>query len=159
MKKISFLFLCISLLMFRNSSAQQIEAFPPHWYKGMEDTVLQLIIHHKDIRDAKLNMISDAVKITKRYPSNHVDYMMIDLSIPKDFLGSFIPFEFIIKKKKVLLSYELKNKPALKKPILNQSDLIYLIMPDRFANADESNDVVSSMEEKKVNRNEPFGRH
>ncbi len=145
--------------MLRDSSAQQIETFPPHWYKGMEDTVLQLIIHHKNIRDAKLNMVSDVVKITKRYPSNHVDYMMLDISIPRDFLGNVIPFEFIIKKKKVLLAYELKNKPALKKPILNQSDLIYLIMPDRFANADESNDEIPSMEEKKVHRNEPFGRH
>lgn len=159
MKKISLLFFCISLLLLRDSSAQHIETFPPHWYKGMEDTVLQLIIYHKNIRDAKLNMVSDAVKITKRYPSNHVDYMMLDISIPRDFLGNVIPFEFIIKKKKVLLAYELKNKPALKKPILNQSDLIYLIMPDRFANADESNDEIPSMEEKKVNRNEPFGRH
>lgn len=145
--------------MFRNSFAQSIEAFPPHWYKGMEDTVLQLIIHHKDIRDAKLNMVSDAIKITKRYPSNHVDYMMIDLVVPKDYLGNVIPFEFIIKKKKLVLSYELKKKPSIKKPILNQSDLIYLIMPDRFANADESNDVITSMEEKTVNRKEPFGRH
>lgn len=158
MKKI-ILLLSIYITSTAFSSAQDFETFPPHWYKGMEDTVLQLVIHHKNIRDAKLNMPSDAIKIIKRYPSNSVDYMMLDLSIPRNFLGNIIPIEFIIKKKKLLLKYELKEKPNLKKPILNQTDLIYLIMPDRFANGDETNDSFSNLEEKTVNRKEPFGRH
>lgn len=159
MKKAILIFsvCCISIL--NTSIAQNIQTFPPHWYKGMEDTVLQLIIHHKEIRDAKINMPSDAIKIIKRYPSNSVDYMMLDLGIPRNFLGSTIPIEFQIKKKKLLLKYPLFDKPNTKKPILGNTDLIYLIMPDRFANADKSNDAFANMEEKSMNRKEPFGRH
>ncbi len=38
------------------------------------------------------------------------------------------------------------------------SDAMYLIMPDRFNNADSTNDVAVDMLEK-PNRNDPFGRH
>ncbi|MDA3835280.1 MAG: alpha-amylase family glycosyl hydrolase, partial [Spirochaetales bacterium] len=40
----------------------------------------------------------------------------------------------------------------------NQSDAIYLIMPDRFANGNPDNDEVEGMLEK-PNRSEPYGRH
>jgi glycosidase len=159
MKKIVLLCFIVCISFANYMKAQNFQTFPPHWYKGMEDTILQLIIHQKDIRDAKINMPSDAIKILKRYPSSSIDYMMLDLSIPRNFLGNIIPIEFIIKKKKLLLKYELKEKPSSRKPILNQTDLIYLIMPDRFANGDVSNDLFDTMEEKTVNRKDPFGRH
>ena len=38
-------------------------------------------------------------------------------------------------------------------------DVLYLIMPDRFANGNPSNDVVPEMLEAKVDRNDPFARH
>ncbi len=147
------------LLISSAGTAQELTAYPPNWYKGMVDTTFQLIIHRKDIRDAKINLNSDAIKILKRYPSKHVDYMMLDMSIPKEYIGNEIPFEFIIKKKKVIFKYPLHNKPNTKKPILNGNDLMYLIMPDRFANADPSNDAYPNLNEKTLNRKDPFGRH
>lgn len=159
MKKtvLSIVLLCI--LIIENSFSQELIAYPPNWFKGMKDTSFQLIIHRKDIRDAKINMPSDAIKITKRYPSKNVDYLMIDLSIPSSYIGNMIPLEFIIKKKKVVFQYPLLEKPNTKKPILNGNDLMYLIMSDRFANADTHNDAFENLNEKKVNRKEPFGRH
>ena len=41
----------------------------------------------------------------------------------------------------------------------NSGDVLYLIMPDRFANGNPSNDVVPEMLEAKVDRNDPFARH
>lgn len=158
MKKIIFYFLFICVLS-SNSFSQDLVAYPPNWYKGMKDSTLQIIIHRKDIRDAKLNLLSDAIKITKRYPSKHLDYLMIDVTIPSSYLGNVIPFEFIIKKKKIQYAYPLFEKPKLNKEILSGNDLIYLIMPDRFANADPNNDAFNTLSEKTVNRKEPFGRH
>lgn len=159
MKKIITSILFLSIFYFENTTAQELVAYPPNWYKGMEDSTLQLIIHRKDIRDAKINMPSDAIKILKRYPSKNVDYLMIDLSIPRYYIGNTIPIEFIIKKKKVLFQYPLLEKPILKKPILSGNDLMYLIMPDRFANAEPKNDAFENLNEKMVNRKEPFARH
>ena len=159
MKKIFLYIFLLSVTPTVSIVAQDLVAFPPNWYRGMSDSVLQIIIQHKDIRDSKINMLSDAVKIIKRYPSKNVNYLMMDLSIPKSYLGNVIPFEFIIKKKKIVFNYPLLEKPKLNKKILSGNDLVYLIMPDRFANADESNDVDKTMKENKLNRKDPFGRH
>src|SRR5574343_597540 len=106
-KKQIFSFLILIIASFGNAIAQDLIAYPPNWFKGMKDSSLQIIIHRKDIRDAKINMLSDAIKITKRYPSKSLDYMMIDVSIPSAYLGNIIPFEFIIKKKKIRFDYPL----------------------------------------------------
>ncbi len=149
-------FFCINSFAF----AQELKMYPPNWYKGLSDTTLQLIINYKNIRDSKINMQTDIVKIIKRYPSNHVDYLMIDLSIPKDYLANIIPIEFIIgKKQKLQIDYPLISRNDKKKSILKNTDLMYLIMPDRFANANTSNDKFNTLEEKSVDRNAEFGRH
>ncbi|WP_368327945.1 alpha-amylase family glycosyl hydrolase, partial [Phocaeicola sp. RTP21198st1_B8_RTP21198_201120] len=41
----------------------------------------------------------------------------------------------------------------------NSSDVLYLIMPDRFANGNPSNDIIPGMLEANIDRNEPFARH
>ena len=42
---------------------------------------------------------------------------------------------------------------------LRPSDLIYLIMPDRFANGDKSNDIVAGMQQKEIDRSKFLFRH
>jgi glycosidase len=41
----------------------------------------------------------------------------------------------------------------------NSADAIYLVVPDRFANGDYSNDVVAGLKENKIDRHFPGGRH
>lgn len=105
-------------------------------------------------------MQTDIVKITKRYPSDNVNYLMIDLSIPKNYKANIIPIEFVInKKQKISINYPLFDRKDKLKPSLKNDDLMYLIMPDRFANGNEKNDIESSFNEKKIDRKEPFARH
>ena len=39
------------------------------------------------------------------------------------------------------------------------SDVLYMLMPDRFANGNPKNDVIKGMEDQLCNRNEPSLRH
>jgi glycosidase len=58
------------------------------------------------------------------------------------------------------MAYELKQRrgdSALRKGY-DSSDFIYLIMPDRFANGDATNDSHPDLHEQ-ANRNDPWGRH
>jgi glycosidase len=54
--------------------------------------------------------------------------------------------------------YRLKKRIPHERSI-DQSDLIYLITPDRFANGDPNNDTVEGMNETGTDRNEPYARH
>ncbi len=71
-----------------------------------------------------------------------------------------MPIQFKFGKKTFVYSYELKNKStaANKAQGFNSSDVLYLIMPDRFANGDVKNDTLPGFYEG-VHREKPFGRH
>ena len=55
--------------------------------------------------------------------------------------------------------YELmqREEGSAEREGIKSSDVMYLIMPDRFANGDPSNDEVVGMKEK-INRKDPTGR-
>ncbi|MCH5687587.1 hypothetical protein LWM68_26970 [Niabella sp. W65] len=42
---------------------------------------------------------------------------------------------------------------------MTSEDLMYLIMPDRFSNGDESNDRVKGMRDQSLRRDTVFNRH
>lgn len=155
MNKCCLLFLLFSAQVF----AQQPEVFPPNWFVGLQDTTLQLIIKQKDIgvhyNAAQTNSKNVCVQSFK--PTAHRDYMLLELTIPKN----TSPGAFTIQlsgKKKQSIPYELKAKQT-KPETLTGNDLIYLIMPDRFANGDPNNDSKPDMREKTINRDSAFGRH
>ena len=60
----------------------------------------------------------------------------------------------------VVMNYELKKrvKGSSNRKGYDSSDFIYLIMPDRFANGEPSNDSHPELYDKH-DRNEPYGRH
>ncbi|MDE6180317.1 MAG: alpha-amylase, partial [Phocaeicola sp.] len=64
-------------------------------------------------------------------------------------------------KKQTVIPYEIKQRTTGSSEVkgFNSGDVLYLIMPDRFANGDPSNDIVPGMLEAKVDRNDPFARH
>ena len=50
------------------------------------------------------------------------------------------------------------ERPSGKARGINSSDVLYLLMPDRFANGDPANDNVEGMTEQS-DRSKPGGRH
>lgn len=59
------------------------------------------------------------------------------------------------------IPYELKSRVRRGEDVkgFTSEDVLYLIMPDRFANGCPENDVIDGMREKTVNRADGFARH
>ena len=72
-------------------------------------------------------------------------------------------FQILLKhgKKKLQIPYELKSRVRRGEDVkgFTSEDVLYLIMPDRFANGNPENDVVDGMREKKIDRADSFARH
>jgi neopullulanase len=88
------------------------------------------------------------------------NYLFIDLDIAKAKPGTFvIRFE---KDKKTVAEYpyELREREpgSANRAGFNNSDALYLIMPDRYANGNPGNDEVAGMKEK-PDRSDLKGRH
>src|SRR5690606_22154909 len=75
--------------------------------------------------------------------------------------AGYYPIEFYKGENKISsFNYELKVREDLSGAQgVRSEDLIYLIMPDRFANADTANDIVTGMREDVVNRDSMYYRH
>jgi len=160
MKKFKLLIACFILLQtaFAQVSIDLVE--PPFWWAGMKNNSLQLMIHGKDIGKTKASLEYNGVKV-KNSTSTGADYLFVDLSIGNSAKPGTITIDF--KEKDSVLTtfkYELKArvKESARRTGFNNSDMIYLIMPDRFANGDPTNDDMPGMLEK-ADRANPNGRH
>ena len=140
-------------------TAQKIERIePPSWFTGMKDPAVQLMVYGKEIASFDVKADYAGVKITTLVKTENPNYLFINLNISSGTLPGNIPLTFIGGKQKMAYSYPLLAHPAALARGFNTSDVIYLLMPDRFANGDPSNDNVEGMLEK-VNRTNPGGRH
>ncbi len=147
--------LCFGLNLF--SQAEKIE--PPFWWSGMNHSSLQLMVYGKNIADHDITISKDIV-ITNVIRTENPNYIFITIDT-KDLPAGTFDIEFS-KKGKLLFKkpYELKSRrknSALRKGF-DSSDVIYLIMSDRFANGVPSNDSSKEMKEK-ADRDSEGGRH
>jgi glycosidase len=90
------------------------------------------------------------------------NYLFIDLNISESAkAGQFnITFKFE-NGEDLVQTYELKKREKSAEDYVgfDSSDVIYLITPDRFANANPSNDIDTTLLEKTINRKNDYARH
>ncbi len=134
---------------------------PPSWWTGMHDPNLQLLVFGPKISETRAVINYPDVRIEQTIHVASPDYLFLDLVISaKAKPGTFtIHFK---KGRKEVATYAYTLNKRVENPKLHQgfdnSDVIYLLMPDRFANGDTTNDNMPGMLEK-VNIKNPNGRH
>ncbi|HCE53813.1 MAG TPA: alpha-amlyase [Lutibacter sp.] len=160
MKKIILLFVIVFNLSCYAQKIDRIE--PPNWWVGMNHNQLELLIYGKDIAQFKPSVDNKNIQISAIRKTENSNYMFLKLDLSKAVSGKF-NINFSKKGKRIDFSfpYELKERTQDSKlrEGFNNSDVIYLITPDRFANGDVSNDLVKTMNEKTVDRKNDYGRH
>ena len=154
-KYFTFLFLLFVAISF--AQIQKVE--PAFWWKGMKNADLQILVYGKDIAKYQLEL-SDNIKIKDLTKTENPNYVFITVNTNEIQKPSF-KINFKNGRKTVdSYTYELKTrKPgSAERNSFTSKDVMYLIMPDRFANGDVSNDSQPNLIEK-ANRNLPSGRH
>jgi len=155
------LLLVLSLISL-NISAQIERIEPAFWWTEMKNPQLQLLVHGDSISKNQIFINYPGVKLLKVNKVSNPNYLFVDLLIDAK-LAKAGKFNILFKqngKTKASYSYELKSRRqnSAQRQGFSSSDVIYLLMPDRFANGDVSNDNVDSQPEK-ANRASDSGRH
>tara|TARA_B110000090_G_scaffold186093_1_gene214599 strand:- start:1347 stop:3281 length:1935 start_codon:yes stop_codon:yes gene_type:complete len=150
----------VSKVSISNTSLERVE--PTNWWIGLKNTSLQLLVKEDNIGNSKPSISYEGVSIDKVNKARSKNYLFIDLTIDKyTETGKFdIVFTFDDGTKKTH-TYELKSreKPAEDYDGFNSSDAIYLITPDRFSNANESNDKDKNLKDISLDRTDGYKRH
>lgn len=131
---------------------------PPNWWVGMKNPNLQLMIYDQNISKSTVKINYPGVKVLKVQPGENSNYIFIDLLISP----TAKPGKFTISlgdSKTYTYELQAREKSALKNQGLNPADNMYLIMPDRFANGDPSNDRFDDMRSDLLNREKIYFRH
>jgi len=156
MKRFLFpvLFFCLSL----SAKALEITRMEPaFWWVDMKNPELQMLVYGKDIARSELQFEYPGVRLKEIVRVDNPNYLFVYLEIGKEAQPGLIKFTFTEKKKKLTKTYELKQRAATSGAQgFDASDVLYLIMPDRFANGDPTNDF---WDNEPIDRNDPFARH
>jgi len=135
---------------------------PPHWWTGFKNKELQLLVYHPKINEATVSVDHPDVVLKKVHQADSPNYLFLDLQLPEGTTSGFFNINFEMPNGTVLVeSYELKarTQPAEEFVGFTSADAIYLITPDRFANAKPSNDSIPGMKEQGVDRSDDYARH
>ena len=160
MRKNLLLSLIICLLFPGFLSAKGITAEPAFWWSGMKNPELQLMVYGENIASFRPSVSYPGVKLKSSVALESPNYLLVYLDVENAQPGTF-DITFTKDKKQIKMPYELKarKKDACKIKGFDSSDVLYLIMPDRFANGDPSNDNLVMKTAYKTDRNNPSARH
>jgi len=135
---------------------------PPHWWIGFKNQNLQLLVKHPNIGKATPKMSYQGVSIIKVHKADSPNYLFLDLEISETAKAGQFNIKFQHEDGSELIqTYELKSreKPAEDYVGFDSSDAIYLITPDRFANANSKNDEIEGLLQQGIDRTDDYARH
>lgn len=157
-----FNFTLILFAMFATVQAQTISRVEPaNWWINMKNPELQLLVYGNNIADASVKIESSDIELKSVLTVSNPNYIFLNLNIKSEAKAGLYKIDFNFgNKKSQTISYELKARRVGSQERLgfNTSDVVYLIMPDRFANGDTSNDSVEGMSDT-CQRSQEYGRH
>ena len=159
LKRITLLFILLPIsLLAQEVALTRVE--PPFWWTGFKKADLQLMVYGKNIALARISVDYPGFTVKKINKVVNPDYLFLDMTISPAARPGIATILFREKEKVVgKYLYELKErKKNAGKKGFSSADVIYLVMPDRFANGDVTNDKATGLTEP-VNRDNPDGRH
>lgn len=161
--KLALLLLTFSLALITTQASAQIQHIEPlNWWVGMKNPNLQLLVHGTNIAETTPSINYAGVRLVKSHKGDSPNYLFLDLVIAKTTKPGTFNIEFKSKGKTLYTQpYTLlaREQDAAKFKGFDASDVVYLIVPDRFANGDPSNDIQANMRETTINRSFDGGRH
>lgn len=154
-----FLMLFFALSQLINAQKPLDKVEPMFWWKGMKNPHLQILLYGKNIAHHQV-ALTQGVTIEKLQKVENPNYLFITIDTRQVAASSF---DIVVKDEAKTLAtytYELKDrKPgSAQRSSFSTSDVIYLLMPDRFANGNPQNDNTADTAEKE-NRKDLNSRH
>ena len=159
MKKIlTALLLGTTLTMNAAVKIDRIE--PTDWYVGLKDASLQLMVYGKDIKTADVTTDYPGVKIDSLVRLDSPNYLLVYMNIKDAQPGTMtLLFQQGKQKKKVNYTLKAREKKGEERYGFSNADVLYMLMPDRFASGRTDNDQIKGLRPYKNDRTQPSLRH
>ena len=156
MKKIiiSLALILSSMTMQAATKIDHIE--PENWYVGMKNSSLQLMVYGKNIRDSHVSVDYPGVKIDSLVRLDSPNYLFVYLNLSGAKPGNMV---LNIDGKKVNYPLKARTMSGDKRIGFDNSDVLYMLMPDRFASGRNITKPMKGLNPYVVDRSKPSLRH
>lgn len=156
MKKIiiSLALILSSMTMQAATKIDHIE--PENWYVGMKNSSLQLMVYGKNIRDSRVSVDYPGVKIDSLVRLDSPNYLFVYLNLSGAKPGNMV---LNIDGKKVNYPLKARTMSGDKRMGFDNSDVLYMLMPDRFASGRNITKPLKGLNPYVVDRSKPSLRH
>lgn len=136
---------------------------PPCWWAGMSDPSLQVMVTGPGIAAADVTADYPGVTLKEAISLDSPNYKLLYLDITPQAKPGTIDLKFNLNGRKAVVPYELKERTRKGEEYVgfDASDVLYLLMPDRFAQGDM--DAAKALDGLDypitADRTDPNGRH
>ena len=151
-------FLMVGLLTAGAAKKNVIDRIEPtNWFVGLKNPQLQLMVYGKDIRNVK-NVSTDypGVRIDSVVRLDSPNYLLLYLDLKGAQAGNMV-----LRFDKTKVTYQLKQREMSgeKRMGFTNADVLYMLMPDRFAQGANHPKQIKGMRQYVEDRSEPSLRH
>lgn len=162
-KKYIVVMLSILSTLFGFAKSSQVNVTklePANWYVDMKCSSLQILVSGKGIADADVSIDYPNVQIDSLVKLDSPNYLFIYLKLESVQPGT-MPITFTIGKKKKVVQYRLmeRHMNAEDRIGFSKADVLYMLMPDRFAQGRLDNSKVKTNYPYQIDRKQPSLRH
>ncbi len=161
LKRIYVLIFFCAVCLYTNAQNSFDRVEPSFWWSGMKDSRLQIMVHGDEVSDLTPKINNSYITLDSVSRTENSNYIFLNLSIDSKIKPGFFKIDFFNKEGRVdRIDYELKDRSPNSRfrKGFDNSDVIYLISPDRFVNASTENDHIQGMRPD-TDRQNPSKRH
>lgn len=153
--------MAVALGMLTGHAAVKVDRIEPtNWYVGMKDPSVQLMVYGEGIRDAEVSIDYAGVALDSLVRLDSPNYLLLYLNTRGAQPGTMnITFKQGRSKKKVPYQLLAREMSGEKRMGFTNADVLYMLMPDRFADGNPANNQIAGMEAYKNDRTKPSLRH
>ena len=142
--------------MATNAAVKVDRIDPTNWFVGMKNPSLQLMVYGEGISSADVTTDYAGVKVDSIVRLDSPNYLLVYLNLDGAQPGE-MTLNFKNGKQTKKVKYELKAREE--RIGFTNADVLYMLMPDRFADGDPNNNDIKGLYTYKTDRSQPSLRH
>ena len=150
------LFILLGMTMVAKGAVKVDRIEPTDWYVGMKNSSLQLMVYGKNVRDARVTVDYPGVTLDSLVSLDSPNYLLVYLNVAEAKAGEMV---LRIDGKRISYQLKLREKRGEERIGFTCADVLYQLMPDRFASGRVENDQLITMNRYQCDRSNPNLRH
>lgn len=149
LKVLLFVIFIIGISTAQEFSIKRIE--PPNWWFGMRTDTIQILIYGRNVGSAEIYPSHKGATVIDYHKAESPNYLFIDLVVDNS-INENLNFEIGLATEEydTVITFPILQREKREKAFqgFNQSDVVYLIMADRFCDGNpDNNNIGDSLDE------------